>query len=79
MKEAIRDMGKQSMAHFVPPDSFWCKPWIIDDLAVEMKSAQILLYNHGQPEERSTIDSLSNKLLEKIFDERKVSFGLQIT
>ncbi len=46
-------------------------PWILKDLPEEMKTAHILVYTHGKPAERSTIDSLAISLLNKVLDERK--------
>jgi hypothetical protein len=46
-------------------------PWILKDLPGELKTARILVYSHGKPAERATIDSLAINLLDKVLDERK--------
>jgi hypothetical protein len=46
-------------------------PWILKDLPEELKTARILVYSHGKPAERATIDSLAINLLDKVVDERK--------
>lgn len=46
-------------------------PWILQDLPKEISTARILVYCHGKPAERFTIDSLAVNLLNKVLDERK--------
>jgi hypothetical protein len=67
---AMALVGKTYTAHSVPSNAFK-SPWIISDLPEGIPTARILVYSHGEPEERCTIDSLSTTMLEKILEERK--------
>jgi hypothetical protein len=46
-------------------------PWILKDLPEEIKTARVLVYSHGKPEEGSTIDSLAINLLDEVLGKRK--------
>jgi hypothetical protein len=70
VEEVLGRAGMSATASALPsyqPGS----PWILKDLPEEMKTARILVYSHGKPAERSTIDSLAINLLNVVLGERK--------
>jgi hypothetical protein len=70
IKEAIAHAGMKATAQALPTN--WAvSPWILQDLPRAIETARILVYNHGKPEERSTIDSLAINLLNNVLDQRK--------
>ena len=75
MEEAFVLIGKTYTAQAVPSNSFG-PPWIINDLSEVIETGRVLVYYHGWPEERCTIESLSITLLEKILEQRKTEVGL---
>lgn len=56
-----------ALPSYQPPGS----SWILKDLPEELETARILVYSHGKPAERATIDSLAITLLDKVVNERK--------
>lgn len=70
IEEELARAGMNATAQALPAN--WAgSPWILQDLPHEIETARVLVYSHGKPEERSTIDSLATNLLDKILDERK--------
>lgn len=52
-------------------------PWLTDELHQNIPQARILLYDHGMLAEGDDLETLAERLLEKLCQVRKVKTGLQ--